>query len=327
MGIGRATAVAFARDGWSVAILARGETRLRSTEAELQSYGARVLGISCDVTDADAVEAAASRVEEKLGPIEAWVNNAMATVLAPATAITPADYRRVTEVTYLGQVFGTLTALRLMQPRDRGVIVQISSGLAIRAAPLQSAYCGAKSAVGGFTDSLRAELIHNRSRIQLVTVYLPAVNTPQFRRARNYTGVGQNAPDPVFDPRACATAIVAAVSKPQREVWVGRTTMWMAAIQAFAPGFGDSQAAKLWDAQLDSAISPASPGNLYDVDEDDPGKDGPFSARTMKPSSEFVTSRSRNSVAVALAATSFLGAGAALVSVVLALGLSPWRRR
>ena len=327
MGIGRATAVAFARDGWSVAIVARGETRLRSTEEELQSLGARVLGISCDVTDAGAIEAAAARIEEELGPIEAWVNNAMATVLAPATAITPADYRRVTEVTYLGQVFGTLTALRLMQPRGRGVIVQISSGLAIRAAPLQSAYCGAKSAVGGFTDSLRAELIHNRSNIHLVTVYLPAVNTPQFRRARNYTGVGQNAPDPVFDPRACAAAIVAAVGKPQREVWVGRSTMQMAALQAAAPGFGDRQAAKMWDAQLDSAISQASPGNLYDVDEDDPGIDGPFSARTKKPGNEFVTSRSRNAVAAAIAVASLLGAGAALLPVVLVLGLGPLRRR
>jgi NAD(P)-dependent dehydrogenase (short-subunit alcohol dehydrogenase family) len=327
MGIGRATAMAFARDGWSVAILARGETRLRSTEAELQSQGVRVLGISCDVTDAGAMEAAASRIEEELGPIEAWVNNAMATVLAPATAISPDDYRRVTEVTYLGQVFGTLTALRLMQPRDRGVIVQISSGLAIRAAPLQSAYCGAKSAVGGFTDSLRTELIHNRSKVHLVTVYLPAVNTPQFRRARNYTGAGQNAPDPVFDPRACAAAIVAAVGNPQREVWVGRSTMQMAAIQAVAPGFGDRQAAKMWDAQLDSAITPASPGNLYDVDEDDPGIDGPFSARTKRPGNEFVTSRARNTVATAVAVASLLGVGVALASVVLALGLRPLRKR
>ncbi|NPD69937.1 SDR family oxidoreductase [Lichenicola cladoniae] len=327
MGIGRATAIAFAQDGWSVAILARGETRLRSTEAELRTLGAQVLGISCDVTDADAVHAAASRIEAELGPIEAWVNNAMATVLSPAVSVTPADYRRVTEVTYLGQVFGTLAALKLMKTRDRGVIVQVSSGLAIRAAPLQSAYCGAKSAVGGFTDSLRAELIHDKSHVRLVTIYLPAVNTPQFRRARNYTGAGQNAPDPVFDPRACATAIVAAVASPQREIWVGRSTMQMAAIQAIAPGFGDKQAAKMWDAQLDHSISPASPGNLYDVDEDDPGVDGPFSARTKRPGREFVTSRSRNALAAALGVASLFGAAAALAPLAVAVGIGSLKKR
>lgn len=327
MGIGRAAAVAFAQEGWSVAILARGETRLRSTEAEIRGLGARALGISCDVTDADAIDAAASLIEEELGPIEAWVNNAMATVIAPAASVTPSDYRRVTEVTYLGQVFGTLAALKFMKPRDRGVIVQVSSGLAIRAAPLQSAYCGAKSAVGGFTDSLRTELIHDGCSVHLVTIYLPAVNTPQFRRARNYTGAGQNAPDPVFDPRMCAAAIVAAVAKPQREVWVGRSTMQMAAIQAIAPSIGDSEAAKMWDAQLDHSVSPASPGNLYDVDEDDPGIDGPFSSRTKRQSKEFVTSRSRNTIAAALGVASFLGVYAALTPLVLALGVCPPKRK
>ncbi len=327
MGIGRATAIAFAREGWAVALLARSEIRLLSTETELRSFGAQVVGISCDVADAAAVDAAAARIEQELGPIEAWVNNAMATILAPATEITPADYRRVTEVTYLGQVFGTLAALKFMKPRDRGVIVQVSSGLALRAAPLQSAYCGAKSAVGGFTDSLRAELIHDQSRVSLVTVYLPAVNTPQFRRARNYTGAGQNAPDPIFDPRACATAIVSAVAKPQREVWVGRSTMQMALVQAVAPDFGDRQAAKMWESQLDRSIEPASPGNLYDVDEDDPGIDGPFVSRTKPPRNEFVTSRSRNAVALALTIASAAGTAATLAPLILAIGLRSFKRK
>ena len=292
----------------------------------MREFGGQVLGISCDVSDAEAVEAAASRVEAELGPIGAWVNNAMVTVLAPATSLTPSDYRRVTEVTYLGQVFGTLAALKLMKPRNSGVIVQISSGLAIRAAPLQSAYCGAKSAVGGFIDTLRTELIHDRSDVHLVMVYLPAVNTPQFRRARNYSGAGQNAPDPVFDPRTCATAIVAAVAKPQPEVWVGRSTMQMAAIQAVAPGIGDSQAAKMWDVQLDKAVSPAFPGNLYDVDEDDPGIDGPFSSRTKPPSSEFVTSRSRKAISATLGAASLLGAGAVVALPVIAIGSHPLKK-
>jgi NAD(P)-dependent dehydrogenase (short-subunit alcohol dehydrogenase family) len=321
MGIGRATAVAFAQAGWSVAVLARGETRLRSTEADLRALGASVLGIACDVADDQSVEAAAERIERELGPIEAWINNAMATVFAPALEIRPEDYRRVTDVTYLGQVFGTLAALRRMQPRDRGVIVQVSSGLAIRAAPLQAAYCAAKSAVGGFTDSLRAELIHQKSAIKLVTVYLPAVNTPQFRRSRNYTGAGQNAPDPVFDPRACATAILAAVNAPQREIWVGRSTLQMSAIQALAPGLGDRIAARMWEAQRDPAVAPSLPGNLFDVDEDDPGIDGPFSSRTKPPSREFVGSRSRNAVAAALGAASLLGAGVALAPLLLLIGL------
>ena len=320
MGIGRATAVAFARQGWAIAVLARGEGRLRSTETELKALGVQVLAISCDVSDAAAVDAATVRIEDELGPIKAWVNNAMATVLAPATGITPLDYHRVTEVTYLGQVFGTLAALRVMKPRDHGVIIQVSSGLAIRAAPLQAAYCGAKSAVGGFTDSLRAELIHERSKVRLVTVYLPAVNTPQFRRARNYTGAGQNAPDPVFDPRACATAILSAVQSPQREVWVGRSTMQMAAMQVIAPGLGDSISAKMWDAQLDTSVTPASPGNLYDIDEDDPGIDGPFLARSKPPAKEFVTSRSRNAVVAVLGTASILGAMVSLMPLALVIG-------
>jgi NAD(P)-dependent dehydrogenase (short-subunit alcohol dehydrogenase family) len=327
MGIGRATAIAFAQAGWSVGVLARGETRLRSTETEISALGGRVLGIPCDVADADTVEAAALRIEEELGPIEAWVNNAMATVLAEAASITPADYRRVTEVTYLGQVFGTLAALKRMRPRNSGVIVQVSSGLALRAAPLQSAYCGAKSAVGGFTDSVRAELIHERSDVRLVTVYLPAVNTPQFRRARNYTGKGQNAPDPVFDPRACAMAIVDCVAKPRREVWVGRSTMQMAALQAIAPGFTDGQAARMWDAQLDASVPPATPGNLDEIDEDDPGIDGPFSSRTKPPTAEYVTSRVRNAVAGAIGAAAFAGLGAAIVRLVRAISLRVRDRR
>jgi hypothetical protein len=152
-------------------------------------------------------------------------------------------------------------------------------------------------------------------------VFLPAVNTPQFRRARNYTGAGQNAPDPVFDPRACATAILASVNTPQRDVLVGRSTMQMAAIQAVAPGIGDSQAAKMWEAQLDAGVVPASPGNLYDVDDDDPGIDGPFSSRTKAPGREYVTSRSRNVATAALGFAALLGAGAAMAPLAVAIAM------
>ena len=313
MGIGRATAVAFAQAGWAVAVLARGEERLRSTEAELKALGAPALCIAADVADAAAVEAAATRIEQELGPVEAWVNNAMATVVAPAEAISPEEYRRVTEVTYLGQVFGTLAALRLMRPRGRGAIVQVSSGLGFRSAPLQSAYCGAKAAVGGFTDSLRSELLHQRSRITLTTVYLPAVNTPQFRRTRNHTGQAQNAPDPVFDPRLCANAILHSVRSPQREVWVGRSTLQMALAQAVAPGFADRKAGEMWDAQLDPSMPPPDPkGNLFDVDAAYPGIDGPFTARTLPQRGEFVTSQAREVVSMGVAVLALLGIAALL---------------
>lgn len=323
MGIGRATALAFAEKGWSVAILARGAAALDSTAADLQAYGAAVLALPVDVSDAAAVDAAADRIERELGPIEAWVNNAMATILSPARDITPDEYRRVTDVTYHGQVFGTLAALRHMKKRDHGAIVQVSSGLGIRSAPLQAAYCGAKRAVQGFTDSLRSELIHDAVKVTLTVVYLPAVNTPQFRRARNHTGHAQNAPDPVFDPRLCAAAILSAVEHPRREIWVGRSTWQMAAIQAVAPAIGDHVAAKMWDAQLEAGLVPGNPaGNLFDVDNADPGIDGPFTDRTKPARTEFVTSRSRDALTAGLGLIGLVGLMSLAAPLVLAAHLA-----
>lgn len=306
-GIGRATAQAFARDGWAVAVLGRSLARVHSTEAELTARGARALGIAVDVTDHEALEQASDRIEAELGPIRVWVNNAMATVVSPAHTISADEYRRVTDVTYHGQVFGTLAALRHMRARNRGHIIQVSSGLALRSAPLQAAYCGAKRAVTGFTDSLRTELIHEGVKVHLTVVYLPAVNTPQFDRSRNHTGQAQNAPDPVFDPRLCADAILSAAHAPTREVWVGRSTMQMAVAQVVAPAFADQQAAKMWDAQL-RATSPSHPaGNLFEADSDDPGIDGPFVGRTKTTRQEFVTSRGRDAVGLGLSALGLLG--------------------
>jgi NAD(P)-dependent dehydrogenase (short-subunit alcohol dehydrogenase family) len=328
MGIGRATAQAFARAGWSVAVLARGEERLHSTRTELEDMGVRALAIPTDVADAAAVEAAAARIERELGPIEAWVNNAMATVLSPATEITPEEYRRVTDVTYHGQVFGSLAALRHMQPRNRGRIVQVSSGLGLRAAPLQSAYCGAKAAVQGFSDALRSELLHDGSAVTISTIYLPAVNTPQFRIARNHTGQAQNAPDPVFDPRLCANAILAAVETGEREVWVGRSTWQMAAAQAVAPAFADYKASQMWDAQLDPARTPRDPeGNLFKPSIGDPGVDGPFLERVNPARGEFVTSRARNVLTLGLAALGLVGLAALMAPAAVAASVRPPRRR
>ncbi len=323
VGIGRATARAFAAKGWSIGIIARDEERLRSTEAELRGLGVTALAIQADVADAAAVDAAAARFELELGPIDAWVNNAMATVISPAASITPEEYRRVTDVTYLGQVHGTLAALRYMTPRDRGTIIQISSGLGIRSAPLQSAYCGAKAAVRGFTDSVRAELIHDGLKgIQLTIVYLPAVNTPQFDWARNHTGSRQNAPDPVFDPRLCAAAVLFAAEHRRREILVGRSTLQMALGQTVVPGLLDRAAASMWSAQLVDQEAPTTPeGNLFAPVPGDPGIDGRFAERVKSTRREFWTSRQRDTALAGMVGLGVLGVTTLAAPAVLLAGL------
>jgi NAD(P)-dependent dehydrogenase (short-subunit alcohol dehydrogenase family) len=306
-GIGLATAHRLAAGGWSVAIIARDPGRLAAAERALAAYGQPVLAISADVADPQAVDAAAERVERELGPIRAWVNNAMSTIVNPADQITPDEYRRVTETTYLSQVYGTLAALRFMKRRNRGAIIQVSSGLAIRAAPLQAPYCAAKFAVSGFTDALRCELLHDRVDVSLSVVYLPAVNTPQFNWARNRTGHRQYAPDPVFDPRLCAEAILYAVEHPRREVWVGRSSMMMAAAQALAPALADRKAASMWSAQLSDETIAEMDGNLYEAVPGPVGIDGRFSGRTKASRGEFVTSRTRDLVVGGLAGLALIG--------------------
>ena len=332
VGIGRATARAFADKGWSVGIIARDEARLRSTEAELAGLGVTALGISADVADAAAVDAAAARFELELGSIDVWVNNAMATVVSPAASITPDEFRRVTDVTYLGQVNGTLAALRHMTSRGRGTIIQISSGLGIRSAPLQSAYCGAKAAVRGFTDSLRAELIHDGLKgIQLTIVYLPAVNTPQFDWERNHTGKRQTAPDPVFDPRLCAAAVLFAAEHRRREILVGRSTMQMALGQALVPGMLDRKAASMWDSQLEDHEAPTTPdGNLFTPVDGDPGIDGRFADRVKTTQREFWTSRQRDTALAGLVGLGVLGITSMAAPAMVLAGLlsrAPMRPR
>ena len=313
-GIGLATAELFAARGWAVAVIARDEGRLRQVETRLARHGRPVLALSADVADVAAVDAAADRIEAELGPIRAWVNNAMSTVVSPADQITPEEYRRVTETTYLSQVYGTLAALRHMKPRNRGAIIQVSSGLGIRAAPLQAAYCGAKFAVSGFTDALRCELIHDRVDVSLSVIYLPAVNTPQFGWARTRTGRGQNAPDPVFDPRLCAEAILSAVESPQREVWVGRTALMMAAAQALAPSLADRKAASMWDAQLEDRERADRTGNLFEPAPGDAAIDGRFSERTRTTRREYWTSRDRDLLVAGMAGIAVLGLAGAVAA-------------
>jgi len=231
----------------------------------------------------------------------------MATIVNPADQITPDEYKRVTETTYLSQVYGTLAALRYMKPRNRGAIIQVSSGLGIRAAPLQAPYCAAKFAVSGFTDALRSELIHDRVDVSLTVVYLPAVNTPQFNWTRNRTGHGQYAPDPVYDPRLCAEAIVAAATHPSREVWVGHSTVMMAAAQALMPGYADAKAATMWSAQLTDAPAPDKAGNLFAPVPGLVGIDGRFSDRTKRTRKAYWTSRDRDLLVAGLTGVVALG--------------------
>ena len=220
-GIGRSTAVAFGRRGWRVALLARGLDGLHGAQEEIQAAGGQAMVLQADVADPLQVEAAAARVEREWGPIDVWVNNAMATIFGTFLDTPPEDFRRATEVTYLGAVWGTLAALKRMKARDRGVIVQVGSALAYRSIPLQSAYCGAKSALRGFTDSLRSELIHDASRVRLTMVHLSAFNTPQFDWARNRTGKFAQPLGKVFQPELAAEAIFRAAQQKRREVWVG----------------------------------------------------------------------------------------------------------
>lgn len=238
-GLGRAIAHEFAKHGAQVALLARGEQGLEATAAEIRQRGGYALALPTDVADSGAVEAAAHAVEELLGPIDTWVNNAMVSVFSPVKEMKPEEYRRATEVTYLGTVYGTLAALRHMLPRDRGAIVQVGSALAYRSIPLQSAYCGAKHAINGFTDSLRCELIHDKSRVHLTTVHMPALNTVQFNWVKSRLAHRAQPVPPIFQPEVGARAVYWAAHHSRREVYVGGSTVKAILGNKIAPGLLD----------------------------------------------------------------------------------------
>jgi short-subunit dehydrogenase len=264
-GVGRATAHAFAQAGYRVAVIARGEQGLADTRNELEATGTKVLAIAADVADADAIDQAADRIEAELGPIEIWVNAAMATVFGPVNKISAAEFKRVTEVTYLGFVHGTLAALRHMESRNRGTIVQVGSALSYRAIPLQSAYCAAKFAIRGFTDSLRCELIHTNSRVRLTMVQLPAHNTPQFDWSRNKMQKRPQPVPPIHTPEVAARAIVRAATDAPRELWLGRASFQAIIGNMFMPGLLDRMMAKqAWSGQMtDSPAGDEQPDNLF----------------------------------------------------------------
>lgn len=319
-GIGLAAARAFAARGDSVGLVARGAPRLAEAAAALESLGAKVHTVAADVADADAVESAAREIEAALGPITVWVNNAMATIYAPVRVADEAEIARVTAVTYLGAVNGTKAALRRMT--GGGTIVQVSSVLAWRAAPVQAAYCGAKFALRGFTEALRSELIHDGLDVNLTMVHLPAIDTPQFDWARNRTGRRAKAPDPVYTPETAAAAIVFAATHRRRDVWVGRQTPPTILAARLAPGLLDRLlATKGYDGQLDERRQATTAGNLFDPVPGPAVAHGRFSARARDGAREIFTSRQADSVAVGmlLGAAFGLAALASLPLVPLAL--------
>jgi NAD(P)-dependent dehydrogenase (short-subunit alcohol dehydrogenase family) len=282
-GIGRAAAIAFARDGVSVALLSRNAARLQAVCAEIRAIGGKALWICVDVADAEQVEAAAERIERELGAIDAWVNNAMATIFSAVDDITAGEFARVTAVTYLGTVHGTMAALRRMRARDRGCIVRVGSALAYRSIPLQSAYCGAKAAIRGFTDSVRCELIHDRSNVRLSMVQLSAFNTPQFDWARNRLGKRLQPVPPIFQPEVAAEAIVRAAREQPREAWVGWPAVKAIAFNRLCPALGDRYAAShAYDAQHAQQPEPTDrPDNLFDTVGGPQAAHGRFDARAL----------------------------------------------
>ena len=284
-GIGRAAAQAFARAGYHVAILARDPQRIATACEEIRRSGGYALGISTDVADAGQVERAAERTEHELGPISVWVNNASTTVFARVIEMTAEEYRQVTAVTYLGVVHGTLAALKRMQPRDRGIIIQTGSALAYRSIPLQSAYCAAKAAIRGFTDALRCELIHDRSNVRLTMVQLSAFNTPQFDWVRSKLPRRLQPVPPIFQPEIAADAILRAATQNSREVWVGWPAVKSILSTRLFPGLGDRLAARnAYESQMtDEPAQPGRADNLFAPVPGDFGAHGRFDARA-KPS-------------------------------------------
>jgi short-subunit dehydrogenase len=292
-GIGRAVATEFARNGCDVALLSRDPERLERAAGELAAFGGRALPIPTDVADANAVDAAAERVERELGPIDVWVNVAMATVFAPVHELTPEEFQRGTAVTYLGQVHGTMAALRYMRPRNRGAIVSVGSALAYRSVPLQSVYCGAKFAIRGFLDALRSELYHDKIKITLTAVDLPAVNTPQFDWARNKTGRKAQPVPPIYQPEVAARAIYFGAFHPRRQIWVGFPTVKAIIANRIAPGLLDRYLAKSgYTGQLsDLPSDPDAPGNLFEPVTGPYGAHGRFDDRARTGSWEMAVSR------------------------------------
>ncbi|MFB9237792.1 SDR family oxidoreductase [Plantactinospora siamensis] len=320
-GVGRAVVRELAGRGMRIALLARGSTGLDAAAAEVRAAGGQALPIPTDMADYAQVEAAAARVSGELGPIDLWINDAFTSVFAPFVEIGPEEFRRVTEVTYLGYVYGTRAALDRMLPRDSGTIVQVGSALAYRSIPLQSAYCGAKHAIVGFTESLRTELMHAGSGVRVTQVHLPAVNTPQFSWVLSRLSRHAQPVPPIYQPEVVARAIVHAADHPnRREYWVGSSTVATILANRVIPGLLDRYLARtgFGSQQTDEPADPRRPSNLWDPVDDGRGTDfgahGAFDARAHGHSPQVWLSRHRP-----LLAASAVAAGAAGAAVAAAL--------
>jgi NAD(P)-dependent dehydrogenase (short-subunit alcohol dehydrogenase family) len=304
-GVGRAAAVRFAERGWGVGLLARGADGLEGAAKDVESQGGMALPVTTDVAVPEQVEAAADAVEDGLGPIDVWVNDAMTSVFSPFARMCADEFRRVTEVTYLGVVHGTMSALRRMRPRDRGTIVQVGSALAFRGIPLQSAYCGAKHAIHGFTQSLRTELLHERSGVRLTEVHLPALNTPQFDHCRSRMPRRPQPVPPIYQPEVAADAIVWAAGHHRRQLWVGGTTAATILGNRVAPGLLDRFLARtgFGSQETDEPDEGASPDNLWAPVPGDPGSHGRFDDRSHPRSLQLTLAKHRGvTVGLVLAA-------------------------
>ena len=303
-GVGRATAHAFAREGAHIALLARGLEQLNATREEVEELGGKALVIPTDVADPAQVEAAAEQTEQTLGPIDVWVNNAMASVFSPIKAITPQEFKRVTEVTYLGQVYGTMAALKRMLPRDRGSIVLVGSALAYRGIPLQSAYCGAKHGIEGFYDSLRCELMHDKSRIRTCMVQLPAMNTTQFGWVLNRLPHKPRPMGKIYEPEVAARAILYAAAHNRRSIWVGSTTYEAIIGNKICPSYADYVLARTGynGQQTAEPVSPDRKNNVWEPVPEDRGMHGDFGEQSANRSLTLWASLHRGLIATAAGA-------------------------
>ncbi len=319
-GVGRAAAREFAKRRAHIGLIARGADGLEGARREVEAAGGRALVLKTDVADAEAVERAAALVEEKLGPIDIWINNATSSVFAPVTETSADEFKRVTEVTYLGCVYGTMAALKRMQPRNRGTIVQVSSALAFRGIPLQAAYCGAKHAIAGFTESLRCELIHDNSNVHVTMVHMPALNTPQFSWNKSRLPRQPQPVPPIFQPEVAAEAIYYAAHHRRRAMSVGSPTVQAIWGEKVAPGLLDYYLGRTgYDAQqTDELIDPHRPDNLWEPVAGDHGAHGIFDARSSSFSPQLWANMHRRVLAIA-------GAGVAAAAGLACAAL--WRRK
>lgn len=294
-GVGRACVRTFADAGYDVGLLARGREGLAGAVADAESAGVRAVACEVDVADAEAVEQAAEQLEARLGPIDVWVNNAMASVFGSFLDLTPEEFDRVVAVTFLGQVNGTRAALKRMVPRDHGSVVQVGSALAYRGIPLQSAYCASKHAVQGFCDSLRAELLHEGSKVRISMVQLPALNTPQFDIQRNKMGHKAQPVPPIFQPEVAARAIRSAAEHPQRELWVGMSSVRAILGDQLLPGVLDRLLAMTGygSQQREEPSDPDAPDVLFTPIHTDVGAHGSFGAQALQRSPQLDLSLSR----------------------------------